>query len=73
MLCPYKNLFGVPREGLHAYRIPYLDIAAFDTLGVLLVGFLISRYFKINFFLVVIILFLVGFLSHKLFCVKEVL
>jgi bacteriorhodopsin len=29
----YKDALGVPRTGFHAARIPYLDIALWDTIG----------------------------------------
>jgi hypothetical protein len=67
-LCKYKNLFGEPREGLRKYRI--FDIAIFDTLVVILIGAVISFVTKVNIWIVLIVLFLLGILAHRLFCVR---
>jgi hypothetical protein len=66
--CPYKNLFGKPREGIRRYRI--FDIAIFDTVVVLLIGILFSWITKINLLVILAVLFLSGILVHRLFCVR---
>lgn len=67
-LCKYKNIFGKPGEGIHRYRIH--DIAIVDTVMTIVVAYLIKEYFKQPFLKVLIILFIIGIISHRLFCVK---
>jgi len=67
-LCPYKLIFGSPGEGVHQYRI--LNIAVFDVLSVLIVAHFISEYTKSDFWYTLIILFLIGIIVHRLFCVR---
>jgi hypothetical protein len=67
-LCPYKNLFGEPNTGAHKYRL--LDIALIDVAFTIGGAFLISKYFKQDFKLVLFILFLLGIILHRLFCVR---
>jgi len=67
-LCPYKLLFGVPGEGIHQFRI--LDIAVVDVLVVVLLAHFITVYTKGNFWYILLILFLVGIVAHRLFCVR---
>ena len=67
-LCPYKNLFGKPNEGVHKYRI--LDIAIIDLLLTVGAAYLISRYYNQDFKLIFTILILLGIIMHRIFCVK---
>ena len=67
-LCKYKNIFGYPNEGIHSYRI--FDLAIVDIFATLIAAFLISYFFKISFFYTCIILFILGILFHRLFCVR---
>lgn len=67
-LCKYKDIFGKPNEGVHSYR--FMNIAIVDVLATILVSYLISYYFKTNFIRTTIILFIVGIIMHKLFCVR---
>ena len=68
MLCKYKDSLGKPRKGIHKYRI--FNIAIVDVLLTLLLAGVISYLFHSNFFIVLIIVFLIGILLHYLFCVK---
>jgi len=68
MLCNYSNIFGEPNTGLHSIRI--FNIAIIDVLLTVIFAFIISYYTEINFFLIFIILFIIGELLHLLFCVK---
>ena len=68
MLCQYKNLLGVPGKGIHSYRI--FNIAIADVIMTIIGTYLISWCFKLNFWLILIILFLLGIVLHHLFCVK---
>ena len=68
MSCKYKNLFGRPGEGIHAYRL--FDIAIIDVLAVIIGAKIISNSYKTPFFNTLIILFIIGIIFHRLFCVK---
>ena len=68
MLCKYKDALGIPNKGLHQYRI--FNIAIFDVFLTIIVALIISYIFNINFLLTVIILFLLGIIMHRIFCVK---
>jgi len=67
-LCEYKNIFGKPKEGVHSYRI--LNIAMVDFIGTLIIALLISILFKKSFLWVSLILFILGIILHRLFCVR---
>jgi hypothetical protein len=67
-LCHYKDIFGKPREGAHAYRI--LDIAVVDVVATVIVAFIINRVFGFIFWKSLVVLFIVGIISHRLFCVR---
>ncbi len=67
-LCKYKDILGVPGEGAHSYRI--FNIAIVDVILTILVALLISYFFKFNFWYTLIILFLLGIIMHRLFCVR---
>jgi uncharacterized membrane protein YcaP (DUF421 family) len=67
-LCPYKFIFGKPKEGVHQYRI--FDIALADVLSTIAGAYLISKFTNQDFKLVLFILFLLGIILHHLFCVQ---
>lgn len=67
-LCQYKNLFGKPREGVRKYRI--FDIAVFDTLFVVLIGWFLAWITKIHIIIVLLGLFILGIIVHRVFCVR---
>lgn len=72
-LCPYRNILGKVREGVHAYR--FMDIAIVDVfmtvLGAYVIWWILHTLFKktISFFLILIGLFGLGIVLHRLFCV----
>ena len=67
-LCRYKDIFGRPREGAHAYRI--FDIAVADVAATVVVAFLIARVFGFSLWKSLVVLFIVGIISHRAFCVR---
>lgn len=67
-LCPYKNLFGNTNEGVHKYRI--LDIAIVDVLSTVVFSYIFSKYYNQDFKSILLIVFLLGIISHRLFCVR---
>jgi len=67
-LCRYKDLFGRPREGAHAYRV--FDIAVVDVVATVVVAYVIARVFGVAFWKSLVTLFIVGIISHRAFCVR---
>jgi hypothetical protein len=67
-LCRYKDLFGRPREGAHAYRL--FDIAVVDVAATVFVAFIIARAFGLSFWKSLVVLFIIGIVSHRMFCVR---
>lgn len=72
-LCKYANVFGPPRTGVHATRIPFLDIAFWDTVGTvgiaLLLHYSIPALRKHNAAWTISGLFLIAIIMHYAFCV----
>ena len=73
-LCKYKNIFGEVNTGIHTIRI--FNIAIFDVLftiiGGIIIQFLLLRIFSfyIDLTLILLILFSLGILLHRVFCVR---
>ena len=67
-LCQYKDIFGRPREGAHAYRL--FDIAVVDVAATVVVAFIIARLFGFVFWKSLVALFIIGIISHRAFCVR---
>lgn len=65
----YRFLFGKEREGVHSYRL--FDIAIVDVLLTIIGAFIFSYIFKLNFFISLASLFILGILLHYLFCVES--
>jgi len=69
MLCKYKDIFGKVGEGVHSYRI--FNIAIVDVLLTVLAAFIIYLLIpKYNFFYILIVLFIIGIILHRIFCVR---
>ena len=68
MLCKYKDALGKPKTGIHSYRI--FNIAIADVIMTIIGALIISYFFKFNFWITLLILFLLGILLHRIFCVK---
>jgi hypothetical protein len=73
-LCKYKNIFGEINTGVHSIRI--FNIAIVDVISTILLGIILQycleKFLKItiNIYLVVLVLFLLGIILHRLFCVR---
>lgn len=67
-LCRYRDIFGRPGEGAHAYRI--FNIAIVDVAATVVVAFLIARIFGFAFWKSLVGLFLIGIITHRAFCVR---
>ena len=69
MFCQYKDILGIPGEGIHSYRI--FNIAIFDVIATIIGAFLFYLLFpKYNFVYILLALFLLGIFLHRIFCVR---
>lgn len=68
MLCEYSQLFGKVGEGAHSYRIA--NIAIVDVALTIIVAAIIHFITGYNFIHILIILFLLGIVLHRIFCVR---
>jgi hypothetical protein len=70
MFCEYKDIFGKVGEGVHSYRV--FNIAIVDVIATIIVAYLLKIFVfpKRSFLKLTIILFLLGIILHRLFCVK---
>jgi hypothetical protein len=67
-LCKYKNMFGMPNEGAHSYRI--FDLAVVDIIATILLAVGISYFYNFSFVYTSLFLFISGIILHRLFCVR---
>jgi len=69
-LCKYKNAFGIPGLGIHSYRV--YNIAIVDVIETMIGALLIKYLFfpKYSYFLILILLFTLGIVLHRMFCVR---
>ena len=68
-LCRYNKIFGETNKGLHSYRI--YDIAIIDVFLTFLLAYVIHIYNKqYSFVKISLILFVLGIVLHRMFCVK---
>jgi hypothetical protein len=68
-LCKYKDIFGKPNEDAHSHRIPIINLATVDVILTIAASYGISKYYNTSFFIMTIILFIIGIVSHEVFCV----
>ena len=66
--CPYNSIFGSPNTGVHRYRI--FNLAIIDIISTIIVGYLISKYYNVKLSEILIVLFLLGIILHRIFCVE---
>jgi hypothetical protein len=71
MYCQYKNIFGEPGKGVHSYRVG--GFAIIDIVGTILAALFISWILDTYFVTTLVILFLLGIVLHRLFCVRTTL
>jgi len=67
-LCKYANLFGEPNTGPHSIRI--FNIAIVDVIATVIAAYIIAKVIKKDFKITLLILFIIGIISHRLFCVR---
>jgi hypothetical protein len=67
-LCKYKDIFGIPNQGIHSYR--FMNLAIADVILTLIASYIISIIFNTNFVITTVLLFISGIILHRIFCVK---
>jgi len=67
-LCKYKNLLGIPKEGIHSYR--FLGLAIADVIMTIIAAIPIAYIFNTSFMYAALSLFALGIILHRLFCVR---
>jgi len=67
-LCKYANILGEPGKGIHSIRL--FNIAIIDVFATVIIAYIISKKTGKDFKIILIILFILGIILHKLFCVK---
>lgn len=67
-LCKYKNVLGEPGKGVHSYRV--FGVAIADVIMTLIAAYILSYFLKYSFIKISIILFILGILLHRIFCVR---
>ena len=70
MLCEYSELFGKVGEGIHSYRL--FNIAILDVIITMIGAYFLQKKFFSNYsyLQVLIVVFIVGIISHRIFCVR---
>jgi hypothetical protein len=69
MLCKFKGLFGNVNEGVHSIRL--FDIAVVDVASTVLGAYIFWSYYpRYHFSLVLAFFFILGIISHRIFCVR---
>lgn len=66
-LCKYKDILGVPGEGIHSIR--FMNIAIIDVLMTIFTAIILSYIFDESFVCICSILFILGIVLHRIFCV----
>lgn len=67
-LCEYRDVFGAPRQGVHSLRL--FDVAVVDVALTLLLAYVVQRVGNFqHYWLVLLCVFIVGIVLHRLFCV----
>lgn len=71
-LCQFRNSLGCPRQGIHAFRVG--GFAAADVLGTFGLAFVMHHFLpKWSFLSCFSVVFGLGVLCHRIFCVKTTL
>ena len=67
-LCKYKDSLGKPKEGVHSTRV--FGLAFWDVMMTVVSGILIAKQFKLKVMETITALFIIGIVSHRVFCVR---
>jgi len=68
MSCPFRDILGRPNEGIHSYRL--FNLAIVDIILTVIGAIIISKIFNYNFMVILIIIFILGIILHRIFCVN---
>lgn len=69
MLCKYQNILGKVNKGVHSVRL--FNVAIMDVLMTIISAYLIYLFHpNYNFFVILVCLFILGIVLHRLFCVR---
>ena len=69
MFCDLRDIFGEVGKGVHSIRI--FNIAIVDVLLTILGAYILFLMFPfIDFFTILLILFILGIVAHRIFCVR---
>ena len=66
-LCKYKHFFGEPGKGKHTH---FMGVAMWDVFLTIISGVILSLLFNWNMLYTIIIIFLLGIIVHRIFCVR---
>ena len=69
MMCEYQHMFGMPREGVHALRVPWTTTAFVDYALTLLLAWFTAVIFDASLSVTTIFWMLAGYVAHRVFCV----
>jgi len=67
-LCKYKDIFGLPNQGVHRTRI--FGYALVDIIFTIIGAWIFSWVFKVKFWISLLGLFILGEVLHAIFCVE---
>lgn len=68
MPCPYSQILGIPKEGIHARRV--FGLALFDTVATIIAAAITSYFMKVSFTYSLIVWFISGEVLHYAFGVQ---
>lgn len=67
-LCKYKDSLGKPNKGIHSTRV--FGLAFWDIIMTVVGGAVLSKPLRLPVAKSIILLFIVGIVSHRVFCVR---
>lgn len=67
-LCKYSEYLGLPNQGIHSYRL--FDVAIIDVIFTVIAAYFLARLFDRSFILCLVVLFIIGIVFHRVFCVR---
>ena len=70
MFCDYSKIFGKLNEGVHSYRL--FNVAIVDVVFTFIGAYILNKYIfpEYEYYKVLIGLFLLGIILHRIFCVR---
>ena len=68
--CKYKDVLGIPKTGLHSYRV--FNIAIMDVIFTFIFAKFIQYYIMkdTDYLLILLFSFILGIVLHRIFCVR---